>query len=123
MISENYKYCICKQFANEDGKWISDDKILSFTSYQTCLNIHVMHSLLSFEILNGRKRGISCDQYCVINIIEKFCEKWNKEFENYFIRIRNGKLTDGDQRIHFDSLNLGQMTALSYIINLCLTYE
>lgn len=123
MISENYKYCICKQFANEDGKWISDDKILSFTSYQTCLNIHVLHSLLSFEILNGRKRGISCDQYCVINIIEKFCEKWNKEFENYFIRIRNGKLTDGDQRVHFDWLNLGQMTALSYIINLCLTYE
>lgn len=123
MISENYKYCIYKQFANEDGKWISDDKILSFTSYQTCLIIHVLHSLLSFEILNGRKRGISCDQYCVINIIEKFCEKWNKEFENYFIRIRNGKLTDGDQRVHFDWLNLGQMTALSYIINLCLTYE
>lgn len=65
---------ICKQFANEDGKWISDDKILSFTSYQTCLNIHVLHSLLSFEILNGRKRGISCDHYCVINIIEQFCE-------------------------------------------------
>lgn len=28
----------------------------------------------AFEILNGRKRGISCDQYCVINIIEQFCE-------------------------------------------------
>lgn len=46
----------------------------------------------------------------VFNNIENFCE-----FEKDY--IRKGKLTHGDQMVHLNSLNWGQMTALSYIIN------
>lgn len=57
----------------------------------------VLHSLLSLETLNGRKRG-NIMRAVVFNNIKNFCE-----FEKDY--IRKGKLTHGDQMVHLNSLN------------------